>query len=69
MRIDEGARSVKRTLAISDGARDVLERKRRRWERWALSVEVKVSPLPPFGFIDPWSNAPRITRSAHINCR
>jgi hypothetical protein len=53
MRISEGAQSAKRTLGESEGARGALERKRRRWERWALSVEVKVSPLPPLGFIDP----------------
>jgi hypothetical protein len=53
MRIGEGARGTKRTLGESEGARGALERKRRRWERWALSVEVKVSPLPPLRFIDP----------------
>jgi hypothetical protein len=53
MRIGEGARSAKRMLGQSEGARGTLERKQRRWEQWALSVEVKVSPLPTLGFIDP----------------
>jgi hypothetical protein len=29
----------------------------------------KDSPCPPLRFIDPWSHAPRIARSACINCR
>jgi hypothetical protein len=38
----------------NEGACGALERKQERREQWALSVEVKNSPLPPLGFIDPW---------------
>jgi hypothetical protein len=35
-----------------------------------LSVEVRGSPLPPLGFIDPGEPcSPNRTRAAHINCR
>jgi hypothetical protein len=34
-----------------------------------LSVEVKIHLALPLGFIDPWSHAPRIARSACINYR
>jgi hypothetical protein len=46
--------ATKRTLGEHERARGALERKQERWERWALSVEVKNSPLPLLGFIDPW---------------
>jgi hypothetical protein len=46
-----------------------LRRKRRRQGRWTLSVEVKNSPRPHPGFIDPRSRAPRIACSTRINCR
>jgi hypothetical protein len=68
-----GSRSI--TVMDCGGAMPVDEgtwrrrQKRERRGRWALSVEVNSSPHPPLGFIDPWSDAPRIACSAHINCR
>jgi hypothetical protein len=44
---------TKRTLRENEGARGALERKQGRREQWVLSVEVKNSPLPTLGFIDP----------------
>jgi hypothetical protein len=46
------------------------ERKRRRKrEQRALSVEVKTHLAPSPVLMEPWSHAPRIARSACINCR
>jgi hypothetical protein len=53
MRIGEEARSVRRTLGEGEGVRNALERKRRKWEQWTLSVEVRDFPLLLTDFIDP----------------
>jgi hypothetical protein len=56
-------------LGKGEGASVALGRKRKGRGRQALSVEVKIHLPLPLGFIDPWSHAPRIARSACINCR
>jgi hypothetical protein len=50
----DGRRGDEANAKRNEGARGALERKRKGREQWALSVEVKDSPLPPLGFIDPW---------------
>jgi hypothetical protein len=49
-----GRRGDKANTKRNEGARSAREWKREGREKWALSVEVKDSPLPPLGFIDPW---------------
>jgi hypothetical protein len=56
-------------LGEGEGASAALGRKRKGRGRQALSVEVKIHLTLPVGFIDPWSPAPRIARSACINYR
>jgi hypothetical protein len=60
---------VKRVLCDGEGASAALGRKRKGRGRLVLSVEVKIHLALPLGFIDPWSHAPGIARSACINCR
>jgi hypothetical protein len=69
MWIGEGAWSTKRVLCNGEGASAALSQKRKGRRRQTLSVEVKIPLVTPPGFIDPWSHAPRIARSACINCR
>jgi hypothetical protein len=63
----EECAETRRVLDEGEGASAALCRKRRGRGRRALSVEVKIDLAIPLGFIDPWSHAPRIARSACIN--
>jgi hypothetical protein len=47
MPVGEGARGDEANAMRDEGARGALKRKRRRQERWTLSVDVKNSPRPP----------------------
>jgi hypothetical protein len=50
----------------NERAHGAVERKQERRERWALSVEVKDSSLPPLRFIDPWEpRSPNHALRAH----
>jgi hypothetical protein len=60
---------TRRVQGEGEGASAALGRKRKGRGRQALSVEVKIHLTLLLRFIDPWSHAPRIARSAYINCR